>query len=125
MFSFSILTLFVEIFKIAKMFVSQFLLKKYVCKSKRSKEGQNDNDDSADLNLWNIGQLSMWKAMAPPPSPLPPSLGSANGSGGKTGGKSPLLVSADGGSAQQLLTLPNNSAVWFDEEESQDYTDDY
>ena len=67
----------------------------------------------------------MWKAMAPPPSPLPPSLGSANGSGGKTGGKSPLLVSADGGSAQQLLTLPNNSAVWFDEEESQDYTDDY
>ena len=24
----------------------QFLLKKYVCKSKRSKEGQNDNDDN-------------------------------------------------------------------------------
>ena len=26
----------------------QFLLKKYVCKSKRSKEGQNDNDDNND-----------------------------------------------------------------------------
>jgi hypothetical protein len=89
--------------------------------SSSSSAENSDSSNEADLNLWSIGSLSMWNALAPPPPKAPPAAATSSqhqqSAGEQVVGSSvPVLT----------LTLPSHT-VWFDENKAADkeYSTDY